>query len=76
MATAITENFGTGGSGITPSGSGEPTLAGALRDGIDDMTELRAQFAALLAKLDADVGVTDENYALILTPAAQALTKG
>jgi len=32
-------------------------------------TELTAKFAALLAKLDLDAGVTDEDYASTLTPA-------
>lgn len=72
----ISISFGSGGSGLTPSGSaGDDNLATALRDGIDDVTELRTQLVALLAKLDADVGVTDTNYAALLTPAALKNTK-
>jgi hypothetical protein len=37
---------------------------------VQDTTALRAALVALLAKLDADVGVTDTNYAALLTPAA------
>jgi hypothetical protein len=77
MASAIKVTFGTGGSGLTPGGSsGDPTLANALRDGVDDNTELRTQLIALLAKLDADAGVTDTDYESTLTPAALTLTKG
>lgn len=76
MASAITTNFGFGGANLETTATGTPTLASALRDGIDDITELRTQFIALLAKLDADGGVTDEDYASTLTPAAQTLTKG
>lgn len=76
MASAIKENFGEGGANVAPVAQGEPSLASALRDSADDQTELRAQFAALLAKLDADAGVTDTDYASTLTPAAQKLTKG
>jgi len=76
MATRITERFGDGGGNITKSHGGEATLSDALRDGIDDVAELRTQLIALLAKLDADAGVTDTDYASTLTPAAQTLTKG
>ncbi len=73
---AITTKFGSGGANLTPKNSaGTPTLAGALRDVADDLTELRTQFVALLAKLDADAGVTDVDYASLLTPAAQLTTK-
>ncbi len=43
---------------------------------VADEAELRTQFAALLAKLDADTGVTDTDYASTLTPAAQTVTVG
>lgn len=77
MASVITERFGSGHANMAPGGNqGQPTLAAAMRDGIDDMTEIRTQFTALLAKLDADVGVTDTDYASTLTPTAQLLTKG
>ncbi len=76
MTTAIKTNFGDGASGITDSHGGEARLADALRDGIDDTTDLRTQFAALLAKLDADAGVTDTDYASTLALSTQKLTKG
>ena len=37
---AIKATFGTGGSGLTPKGQGDPTLAQALRDGIDDVNSI------------------------------------
>lgn len=76
MAT-IKTSFGSGGGNVAPGGSaGTPDLATALRDIADDLTELRTQFVALLAKLDADAGVTDVDYASTLTPAAQLTIKG
>ena len=76
MASAIKTDFGYGGANLETSATGTPTLASALRDAADDITELRTQFVALLAKLDDDGGVTDEDYESTLTPADQALTKG
>lgn len=35
--SAIREDFGTGGSGLTPGASGDPSLATALRDVADDL---------------------------------------
>lgn len=74
---AIKRSFGKGGSGLAPSGAGRPTAAQALRDAADDLAELRAQFIALLAKLDADSGDTggDADYESSLTPAALLTTK-
>ena len=67
----ISADFGSGGSGLNPNDStGTPGLADVLRAGVDDATELRTQFIALLVKLDADAGVTDTDYASTLTPAA------
>ena len=34
---AIKESFGTGFAGLSPTGAGTPTLAGALRDIADDL---------------------------------------
>lgn len=78
MPAAIGTNFGTGGSGLTPNDSaGATDLAEALRSAVDDMTELRTQFIALLAKIDADSTDTggDDDYESTLTPAALTLTK-
>lgn len=73
----ITTRFGSGHANMAPGGNqGQPTLADVLRDGVDDATELRTQFIALLAKLDADAGVTDTDYESGLTPAALLNTKG
>lgn len=41
MATAIPTTFGEGGSGLTPGGNGDPTLASALRDAADDLAALK-----------------------------------
>lgn len=41
----------------------------------DDLTALRAAHLALTAKLDADVGVTDTNYATLTNPAALTFIK-
>jgi hypothetical protein len=56
-------------------------LAGALRQVIiehnklvDDVEALRAKYAAALAKLDADAGVTDTNYVATQTVLAATLT--
>lgn len=85
MAT-ITTNFGFGGANLTPGGaSGTPTLAEALRDVADDLTELRTQFIALLAKMDTDFtgqngavinSGLDVNYESTLTPSALLTIKG
>lgn len=39
-----------------------------------DLTALRAAVVAITAKLDADAGVTDTNYAATCNPAALTLT--
>lgn len=76
MAT-ITERFGSAGANTVPNGAqGKPTLAQALRDVADDLTELRTEFVALLAKLDSDGGITDTDYESTLTPAALLTIKG
>ena len=74
---AIKTTFGVGGSGLTPKGSGSPTLATALRDIADDLAALRTAFVTLTAKIDADSGDTggDSNYATTCDPAAMSTTK-
>jgi len=75
MAIAIPIDFGEAGSADHDSlGGGAPTLASVTRGLADDEAELRTQFAALLAKLDSDAGVTDVDYASTLTPATQQVT--
>lgn len=41
---------------------------------VDDLEALRAKFAATLAKLDADAGVTDTDYVSTQTVLAATLT--
>lgn len=69
----ILKSYGSGGAGLTGSGKNQPKLAEVLRDVADDIELLRARFAALTAKLDADVGVTDVNYASTLPLLAGAI---
>ncbi|KKN57376.1 hypothetical protein LCGC14_0562820 [marine sediment metagenome] len=61
----IKSNFGEGLAGITPQGSGTPTLATAMRDVADDFETMRATNNAVNAKLDADAGITDTDYAAL-----------
>lgn len=63
--TIIKTNFGEGLAGITPKGSGEPTLATTLREVADDFETVRATINAVNAKLDLDAGVTDTDYAAL-----------
>lgn len=72
MAT-ILKSYGSGGAGLTSPGKNQPKLADVLRDVADDLELLRARFAALTAKLDADAGVTDTNYASTLPLLAAAI---
>lgn len=77
MATEVKATQFTGGASVVPGGSGgKPHLAEMVRGMIDDVTELRTQFIALLQKLDADIGINDTNYESLLTPAAQNVIKG
>lgn len=59
------------------SESGVPTLKDLLIATQSDLAELRAQYIALLQKLDADAGDTggDNDYESVLTPAALNLTQ-
>lgn len=76
MATEIKTDTFEGGSAVNVPTSSGTSLASALRDAADDITEIRTQYTALLAKLDADGGVTDADYAATLALSAQLLTKG
>ncbi len=69
--------YNSGGKDETPSQGNPNDLAKALRAAVDDNVELRTQFIALLAKIDADSGDTggDSDYESGLTPAALTLTK-
>jgi hypothetical protein len=76
MASAIKEDYFTGGAGMAPTGTDfHPPLAQALRDGIDDITDLRTKLLAVCTMLDAEAGLGG-GYVAAGTPAAQALTKG
>lgn len=84
MSVTIYEDSFSGGAGVTPY-DGTPNLAASLRAAVDDLTELRTQFIALVTKMDTDftaqniaVGSSqlDEDYASTLTPAALTLIKG
>lgn len=75
MAT-IKTNFCSGGANLAPAGSGTPTVAGAFRDVADDLDALRDAIVAITAKLDADGGVTDTDYAATADPAALLTIKG
>jgi hypothetical protein len=69
---SITQTWGSGGIPLAPQNdnAAQPSLATVGRDVADDFETLRAQFNLLLAKLDADAGVTDTNYASTLEIAA------
>lgn len=75
MAT-IAKDFGTGGAGLAPGGSASPSLLDILNGIVDDLTELRTKHNAAMAKLDADAGVTDTNYAATCNAAALVTIKG
>lgn len=53
--------------------SGAATYEELFRAALVDLTELRAQFVALLQKLDLDTGVIFANYESTLTPDALTL---
>ena len=55
-------------------GFGNGEVVDVLKAQVDDLTELRTQLIALLAKLDADAGITDTDYESSLTPAALTTT--
>lgn len=74
----IKKDFGQGGANLAPHGAaGTPDLATVLREEVDDFDTLKVQFnllrtayLALVAKLDADGGVADNNYAATCAPPA------
>lgn len=78
MTVSVGTDFGEGGANFTDEHGEQAQTGDALRASVDDVTELRTQFIALLAKLDADSGDTggDSDYASTLTPAEQTLVKG
>lgn len=76
MASEIKEDYGSGGGQLTPAGgAGDPSLAQSLRDGIDDITDLRTKLLAVCTALDAE-GALGGGYVAAGTPATQKLTKG
>lgn len=64
---SISTSFNSGGSASAPNGGGSPSLAQALRDIADDLATIKLWANTLAAKLNADAGVTDVNYAVIGT---------
>lgn len=75
MATIKTD-FGEGGQQLTPAGgTKEPTLAGALRDGADDFETLRAQFNALLTKIDLEGTLAGDYVTSLELASGDILTK-
>ena len=62
----VTERFADGGGQLTPGASGSPSLATVLRELADDLQLLGSRLNALHAKLDADAGITDVDYASTL----------
>jgi hypothetical protein len=72
--SVLKKDLGKGGARLTPDRNDGDNLRQNLVDLQADYAELRAQFVALLAKLDGDSGVNQTNYAATLTPAAVKLT--
>ena len=66
MAT-IKATFGAGNAGLTNFRGAGPTLAEILRDVADDLATVKSWSTTLAAKLNADAGVTDVNYAAVGT---------
>jgi hypothetical protein len=71
MSASVKVGQFSGGAALAPGASSDD-LAKVLRSMIDDMNTLRTAYNVLAAKLNADAGVTDVNYA---TVAALATTK-
>jgi len=62
---AIPDNYGTGGTGLDPTGTdSQPSLALCLRDVADDLAELRTALVAVTAQLDSEMSL-DESLELI-----------
>lgn len=64
MSTTVKANQFSGGSALA-NGSSADDLAKILRTMIDDMNTLRTAHNTLVAKLNADAGVTDVDYAVV-----------
>ena len=76
MAT-IRDSYGSGGSGLSASGSQISTrLAEALREVADDVNSLHTTMQTLLAKLDGDSGVGDTDYLSTLTTSVPKTQRG
>lgn len=60
---AITEDHFSGGSNVQKGHGSLPDLATILREVAGDLTAVRTAMTNLGAKLDADAGVTDTDYA-------------
>ena len=70
---AISERFAR--NGANNLGSGQPRMSEVLRDVADDLDAVFTAFDAVLAKLDADAGVTDVNYASLHAVGTPTTTK-
>lgn len=73
--TTVTDRTFDAGKGVG-RGSGTPNLATTLQEVADDLAALRASVVGVTAKLDADVGVTDADYAATHDPAAMTTIRG
>lgn len=63
----IKSTFGSGGTGLTNFRGSSPNITDILRDVADDFATVKTWSTTLAAKLNADAGVTDTNYAAIGT---------
>lgn len=71
----IPSNFGSGGSGLAPHGSGEPNLATILREIADDLNVAAVSRAAALVAI-ATADATDQNTTNLLANAEKAKYNG
>lgn len=75
MPAVKINHFNGGQNMIAGHGSVGDDLASILRAGVDDMSAMHAAITGITAQLDADVGVTDTDFAANHDPAALTVTK-
>ncbi len=73
--TTITDRTFDAGTGVG-RGTGDPNLSTTFQEVADDVAALRASLVGITAKLDADAGVTDTDYAATHDPAAMKTIRG